>query len=707
MRRFVRFIVCLAVLCPALLLVPLAAQENPLPPRAEKNPKVLSRHGHTRTDDYYWLNQRENPKVIAYLQAENAYTDAVLQHTKPLQEKLYQEMVGRLKQTDQSLPYFVDGYWYYTRFEAGKSYALRCRRKGNMQAREEIMLDGNRMAQGHSYFGLADVKVSPDNRLLAYGVDFVSRRQYRLRFRDLASGRDLADEIPLTGGQVEWAADSRTVLYSVIDDTLRPYKIMRHTLGTPAARDSVVYEEKDSTFNTELKRSRSKQYIFIHCTSTLTKETLLVDSARPAAPPRVFHPRTRGLDYAVDHYAGRFLIRTNHRAVNFRLMTASEGKTGIDEWQEFIPHRDDVLLESFIPFRRFLLLEERSQGLTRLRVLPWEEREGWLVDFADPAYIVRPGINPEPEADTFRFVYSSLTTPPGTYEINTKDRSRKLLKQEEILGGFKAENYECRRITARAHDGVQVPISLVYRKGLDPSRSHPLFLYAYGSYGISSEPGFNSNIISLLDRGMIYAIAHIRGGQEMGRRWYEDGKLLKKINTFTDFICCAEHLVRYGYTSPDKLCISGGSAGGLLMGAVVNLQPDLFKAVVAAVPFVDVVTTMLDESIPLTTGEYDEWGNPNQAEYYDYMLSYSPYDNVRPKHYPAMLVTTGLHDSQVQYWEPAKWVARLRTLKLDKNPLLLYTNMTAGHGGASGRFERLRETARNYAFMLDQLDIRE
>ena len=694
----------------ALLLFPAATwgQELPQPPLAEKIKKELTIHGHTRSDPYYWLNERANPKVIDYLKAENAYTNAVMKPTFMLQENLYKELVGRKKQNDVSVPYGENGYCYYTRYVEGKNYPLYCRKKSTMQGREEVMLDGNRMAEDKTYFSIGDVEVSPDNTLLAYSVDNVSRRQYKIHFKSLKSGKVYAENIPMTTGQIVWANDSKTVFYPVIDpETLRPYKICRHTLGTAAKKDMEIYNEKDQTFNAYLAKSRSRKYIFITLQSTLTSEYRYLDAGQPRGEFKVFQPRSRGLLYDIDHLGDYFYIRTNDQARNFRLMEATAEKTGREDWRELIPHRDDVLLEDYALFNDYLVLGERRTGLTQIRVIPWGQTEGYYLEFPEQTYMAAIRPVPEPATDLLRFSYQSPITPDSTYDFNMKTKERTLLKQSEVLGGYKPENYQTERLLAPGHDGTMVSISLVYKKGIKRSGDNPLLLQGYGAYGYSSDPGFNSNVLSLLDRGFIFAIAHVRGGQEMGRYWYEDGKLFKKINTFTDFISCAEYLVRHQYTCPARLCAMGGSAGGLLMGAIVNLQPDLFHAVIAAVPYVDVVTTMLDASIPLTTAEYDEWGDPNRPDCYEYMLSYSPYDNVRAKAYPALLVTTGLHDSQVQYFEPAKWVAKLRVTKTDRNPLLLKTNMEAGHGGASGRFLRLREVAFQYAFLLDQLGIKE
>jgi len=697
----------LAVLFVAVLAVPAVAQDAPQPPLAEKIRKELAIHGQTRLDEYYWLNERANPKVVEYLKAENAYADAMMKSTEPLQEKLYNEMIGRIKQTDMSVPYFENGYWYYNRFEAGKDYAVYCRKAKTLKAKEEVLLDGNKMAAGHSYFSIGGFAVSPDNAVLAYGVDTVSRRQYKLYFKNLKTGKIYPEEITMTAGFAVWANDNKTVFYPVIDESLRLYKIFRHVLGTPAKSDVEIFHEKDATFELSLDQSRSKKYIFIVSGSTLTTEYRYLDASQPLAEFAMFQPRTRGLEYSVDHLGDKFYVLTNDQALNFRLMEAAPGRTALADWREIIPHRPDVYLQGFNLFKEFLVLSERKGGLSQIRVIPWGEKDGYYLEFPDKAYVAYATPTPEPGTDLLRYGYQSLTTPATVYEFNMKTRQQTVLKQQEVLGGYKPENYATERLIAPAYDGTLVPISLVYRKGARDKEPAHLLLYGYGSYGATTDPGFNIMRISLMDRGFVIALAHIRGGSEMGRAWYEGGKLFKKMNTFTDFISCGEYLVRHGYTIPDRLFAQGGSAGGLLMGAVVNLRPDLFKGVIAAVPFVDVLTTMLDPSIPLTTSEYDEWGNPNDPAAYEYMMNYSPYDNVRPKAYPALLVTTGLHDSQVQYWEPAKWVARLRVTKTDRNPLILKTNLEAGHGGASGRFRRLRETAFQYAFILDLAGIKD
>lgn len=694
----------------AALTVPACrkAEVGPKPPTAEVVPQTLTTHGHARVDNYYWLRERENPKVIAYLTAENDYLKASLKRTEPLQEKLYNEIVGRIKQTDMSVPFRDRGYIYYVRFEEGKEYPVYCLKKDAPEAAEEVLLNVNQMAEGHAYFQVSGLEVSPDQNLLAYGEDTVSRRLYTLRFKNLATGDPLPDAIPNTLGPAAWAADNKTVYYTLKDTTtLRPYLIRRHILGTDPASDRDVFTETDETFESYVATSKSKKFLFIVSESTLSTEYRFLDASKPDGAWKVVEPRERDHEYHLEHLGDKLYIMTNWQAKNFRLMETPVGRTAKENWVEVIPHRSDVLLEGFELFAGHLVLQERKGGLTQIRAVSWKDKAERAVDFGEAAYTAFIGQNPELDTDWLRYGYSSLTTPDSTYDYNLKTGEKKLLKRQEVLGGFDPSNYVVERLSATAGDGVQVPVSLVARRGFAKNSDNPLLLYGYGSYGYSTDADFNSAVLSLLDRGFIFAIAHIRGGQELGRSWYEDGKLLKKKNTFTDFIACAEHLVAAGITKPAKLFAMGGSAGGLLMGAVVNLRPDLFKGVIAAVPFVDVMTTMLDATIPLTTSEYDEWGNPNVKESYDYMLSYSPYDNVEAKDYPAMLVTTGLHDSQVQYWEPAKWVAKLRAVKTGRTPLYLLTNMEAGHGGASGRFRQYRETAVEYAFLLDLAGIRE
>ncbi|MCB0689221.1 MAG: S9 family peptidase [Saprospiraceae bacterium] len=669
-------------------------------PTVAKKPKNLTIHGDTRVDPYYWLNDRENPEVVKYLEEENDYKDKMLAHTVKLQDDLFNEIIGRIKQTDMSVPYLENGYYYITRYEEGKEHPIYARKKESLDAAEEIMLEVNEMASGYDFYLIGGRSVSPDNQVLAFGEDTLSRRIYTLRFKDLETGEMLPDVIQNTTGQAVWANDNKTVYYTRKDDALRPFKIFRHILGTSADDDVEIYHEKDETFNTVVQKSRSGKYIIIGSYATLSNEYRILDADHPEEEFTVFLPREPKHEHFIAHGDGKFYIRTNWGgASNFRLMETDEHKTGKENWKEIIPHRPDVLLDDIDVFKNFLVVSERVDGITKISVRK-KDGDAHYIDFNEETYTAYTSVNHEYNTDVVRVAFTSLTTPNTTYDYDMNTQQLTLLKQQEVVGDFSPDNYHAERIYATARDGVKVPISLVYRKGFTKDGSQPLLLYGYGSYGYSIDPTFNAARLSLLDRGFVFAIAHIRGGQEMGRQWYENGKFFKKKNTFTDFIDCAEHLVSDNYTQPKNLFALGGSAGGLLMGAVVNMAPELFKGVIAAVPFVDVVTTMLDESIPLTTGEYDEWGNPNQADYYAYMKSYSPYDNVEPKEYPAMLVTTGLHDSQVQYWEPAKWVAKLRDLRNDQNLLLLHTDLASGHSGQAGRFQSLHELAREYAFLI-------
>jgi len=671
------------------------------PPTAKKVAKELTIHGDTRIDNYYWLNEREDPEVIAYLEAENEYKDKMLEHTKEFQEKLFEEMKGRIKEEDQSVPYKDNGYFYMTRYEEGQEYPIYSRKKETLEAPEEVMLNVNEMAEPYDFYNVAGLSVSPDNKLLAFGVDTLSRRIYTLKFKNLETGEILEDEIPGTQAGYAWANDNLTIFYVAKDpQTLRGYKIMKHKLGESAEQDEEIFVEEDETYFSYVYRTKSDKYIIIGSTTTLSQEYRILEADNPDGQFRVFQPRERGLEYDIAHFEDKFYIRTNMDAKNFRLMEVAENATNKENWKEVIPNRDDVLLEGMDIFKDYLVLSERKNGITQIRVRPWSGEEHYI-DFPEEAYVAYTSVNPQFDTEQLRLGYQSMTTPNTTYDYNMRTKEFNMLKQQEVLGDFDPSNYETERVMIEARDGAKVPVSIVYRKGFEKNGKSPLLLYGYGSYGASMDPSFSSARLSLLDRGFAYAIAHIRGGEEMGRQWYEDGKLLNKKNTFTDFIDVGEWLLENNYTNQEKLFAMGGSAGGLLMGAVVNMRPDMWKGVVAAVPFVDVVTTMLDESIPLTTFEYDEWGNPNNKEYYEYIKSYSPYDNVEAKDYPAMLVTTGLHDSQVQYWEPAKWVAKLREMKTDNNPLIMHTNMEAGHGGASGRFRRLKETAMQYAFVLD------
>ena len=667
---------------------------------------LISPHGDVRIDKYFWLNKRDDPEVMKALKAENAFTDLVMAHTEELQTQLYDEIVGRIKKDDSSVPYKKDGFYYYSRYEKEKEYPFYCRKKESMDNPEDVMLDVTKMAEGFSFYNVGGMAVSTNNSLLAYSVDTVSRRKYSICFKDLETGDILEDIIPNSSGSISWANDNKTIFYVVRhEETLLPYKVYTHKLGTDVSEDKVVYEEKDNTFSTSCYKTKSKRYILISISSTLTTEFRFLDADHPDDDFRIIHPRERDLEYYIDHFKGHFYIRTNFKAKNFRLMKTSVNKTGKSNWTEVIPHRKDVLLEDFEIFSDFLVLSEKKFGLSQLRVKAWQGDADYYIGFDEETYDSWISINPDFKSKVLRFGYTSLTTPRSTYDFDMFTQERSLLKRDEVVGDFDPSNYEAKRLFAVAGDGTSVPVSIVFRKGIKRDGNNPLWITGYGSYGYSYDPYFSSVRLSLLDRGFIFAIAHIRGGQEMGRSWYEDGKLLKKKNTFTDFIDCVEFLIKESYTSPEKVFASGGSAGGLLMGAVVNMRPELFRGIIADVPFVDVVTTMLDESIPLTTGEYDEWGNPNDKEYYDYMKSYSPYENVQAKAYPAMLITTGYHDSQVQYWEPAKWVAKLREVKTDNHLLIFKIHIDYGHGGASGRFQKYKEVALAYAFVLDQLKI--
>ncbi len=681
---------------------PVADRGEVVPPVAPQQDKMLVMHGDTRIDPFYWMNNRNDPRVIDYLEAENAFLRSAIAHTEGLQEALFAEMKGRIRQDDQSAPVYRNGYYYYTRYETGGEYPIYCRRQGSMEAQEEVMLDVNQLAEPHPYYRVGDFDVSPDNRWLVFTADTVGRRQYTILVKDLFNGDMAATGISYAGGTVVWANDSRTYFFNAIEPgTLRYHRIYRHG-REPEGEPEVVYEEADDTFYyIQVSRTKDNRYLTVVANSTLSNEVWLLDADRPGGAFRVFQPRQRDLLYRVWSYNGRFYVLTNHQATNFRLMEVRGRHTGLTHWQEVIAHREEVLLEHIEVFDDFLVVQERKGGLRHMRIINKVSGQHHYLPFHEEAYTAHIGANPEMSTQVLRYNYTSLTTPNTSYDYHMLSGEQVLVKQQEVLGDFDPDNYTTLRYQVPARDGALVPLTIVYRKGLQKDGSSPLLLYAYGSYGSSADPRFNVNALSLIDRGFVYGIAHVRGGQELGRMWYEDGKLLNKKNTFYDFIDCADFLVEKGYTHPDALFASGGSAGGLLMGAVINMRPELFQGVIASVPFVDVVTTMLDESIPLTTAEYDEWGNPNDPLYYHYMLSYSPYDNVVRQKYPNMLVTSGLHDSQVQYWEPTKWVARLRKHQEGDGKILLYTNMEAGHGGASGRFRRLRELALEYAFLLD------
>ena len=678
--------------------------ENIEPPIAAKKDTVLEKHGDKRVDPYYWLNDRENPEVIQYLKDENEYYQKMTAHTQTLQKDLFAEMKSRIKEDDESVPYLYNGYYYITRFEKGKEYPIFSRKKGSLTAKEEILFNCNEMAKGHSYFNLGGLNISEDNKLASFSTDLVGRRIYTLQVKNLETGEILADKVENVSGAAVWANDNKTLFYTTKDKvTLRSDKIHKHVLGGDAKSDELIFHEKDETFTIYIAKTKSKKFLVINSSSTLTSEFQILDANKPSDKFKVFQPRTRGLEYDIAHFNDHFYIVTNKdKATNFKVMKTPDNATTKENWVDVIPHNDAVLIEGIEIFKNYLVVEERSNGLNKIRVMPWDGSGEYYLPFEIETYSAYVGTNVDFDTEILRYGYQSLATPSSVIDFNMRTKTKQVMKEQAVLGGkFDKNNYKEERVWATATDGTKVPISLVYRKEVKKDGNNPLLQYAYGSYGHSMEPNFDSTILSLLDRGFIYAIAHIRGGEDMGRQWYEDGKLLKKKNTFTDFIDCSKYLIDQKYTNPKKLYAQGGSAGGLLMGAVVNMAPELYNGVLAGVPFVDVVTTMLDETIPLTTGEYDEWGNPNDKEYYDYMKSYSPYDNLKAQDYPNMLVTTGLHDSQVQYWEPAKWVAKLRTIKTDKNLLFLDTNMDAGHGGASGRFEALKELAKEFSFLLD------
>jgi oligopeptidase B len=679
-------------------------------PVAKKIPHRLEKHGDVRIDNYYWLNDRENPEVIDYLNKENAYREFVMKETEGLQKKLFDEMVGRIKKDDSSVPYFLEGWWYYTRYEGEKEYPIYCRKKEALSAPEEIMLDVNELAKGHAYYQVGGVSVRPDKNMIAFGVDTVSRRIFTIHFKDLETGEILPETIANTTGGATWAEDGKTLFYSRKNETtLRSERILKHKLGTKSELDKEVYYEADETFQCGVYKSKSKKYIIIGSSATLSDEYRYVDATTPDQPFKLFQPRERNLEYGIAHFDDHWYIRTNKDgATNFKVMRTPTSATTKENWTDLLPHNPKIYIEGMELFKNYFVVEERSNGLTQMRVQQWDEKEPYFIDFGEETYTAYLGTNPDFNSEVLRYGYTSLTTPNSVIDYNMRTREKTILKEQEVVGGYDKTLYASQRIWAPAADGKLIPISLVYKKELKKDFGNPLLLYGYGSYGVTIDPTFSSTRLSLLDRGFVFAIAHIRGGQYLGRDWYEDGKFLNKKNTFTDFIACAEHLVAQKYTTKAQLFAEGGSAGGLLIGAVVNLRPDLFAGVIAAVPFVDVVTTMLDESIPLTTGEYDEWGNPNDKTYYDYMLSYSPYDQVKKADYPAMLITTGLHDSQVQYWEPAKWIAKLRDYRTNKDkPLLMFCNMETGHGGASGRFEVYKETAMEYAFLLDLAGVSE
>lgn len=687
-------------------------KQNITPPIAEKNPTILTKFGDVRIDDYYWMKltdeqkmekkpDEHTQKVVAYLEAENKYREDMMSHLSGFQENLFEEIKGRIKQDDASVPFRSNGYFYITRYETGQEYPIYSRKKGSLDSQEEIMLDVNELSKSYSYYNVSARKISPDNKILAYGEDTVSRRQYTLRFKNLESGEMYQDSITNTTGTAIWANDNKTVFYTRKDEALRSYKIYKHLLGTDESADIEVFHEKDDTYNAFVFKTKSDKYIVIGSWATLSQEFYTLPADQPNEALTIFQKRENRLEYSISHFNDKWYIRTNKDgAKNFKIMTANEDATEKEQWTDLISHRDEAFVEGMDFFTDYMVINERIEGISKMRIMPWDGGDHYI-DFGESAYTSSPGVNMESDTEILRVGFTSMTTPNTVYDYNMKSRQLTMMKQQEVIGDFKPEDYESERIMVEARDGVRVPVSVVYKKGYKKDGSEPLLLYAYGSYGYSIDPYFSSVRLSLLDRGFGYAIAHIRGGQELGRDWYENGKFLKKMNTFTDFIDVGEYLVKNKYAAKNQLFAMGGSAGGMLMGGIANMRPDLWAGIVAAVPFVDVVTTMLDDSIPLTTGEYDEWGNPNDEIYYRYMKTYSPIDNVEKKDYPSILITTGYHDSQVQYWEPAKWIAKLRDLKTDNNPLLMYCNMETGHGGASGRFQKYKEVAMEYAYLLD------
>ncbi len=693
----------LVALWPVVLVgqqAPATAPATLTPPVAAVRPHRFDEHGTVRIDNYYWLKDRKDPEVIRYLEDENAYTKAVMAHTEPLQERLYEELKGRVQQNDQSVPFREGNYFYYTRLVDGKNYPIYARKRGALTAPEEIMIDVNALAEGKSTYIVRAWDVSSAEDILAFAADTTGGRVSSIRFKNLRTGEMLSDVIPRSIGGLAWAEDNRTIFYTKPDSvSVRPYQVYRHKLGTPAATDQMVYEDRDEQYYVGVSKTKSRGYIMIQSSQTMATEYSYIRADQPDAPFKVLFPRERGHEYSASHFGDYFYVLTNDHAKNFRLMRTPVARPSRANWEEVIPHRADVLLEDFEFFKDFLVLSERKDGLVQLRVRPWTGKGEYYLDFGEPAYLAFVSTNREFDTPLLRYVYTSLTTPSSSYDYDMRTRQRTLLKRDQILGGFDPSNYVTERFYTTARDGARVPVSIVYRKGM--MRPAPLLLTGYGSYGSSSDPTFSSDRLSLLDRGFAFAIAHIRGGSEMGRAWYENGRQLQKKNTFNDFVDVADDLIKRGYTSSDRLFAVGRSAGGLLMGAVVNMRPELFRGVIAGVPYVDVITTMSDSTIPLTTGEYDEWGNPNDSTFYRYMLSYSPYDNVERKAYPNMLITAGLYDTQVLYVEPAKWTAKLRAMKTDTNRLILRTNMEAGHAGASGRYKRWRDVAFEYAFLLD------
>lgn len=673
-----------------------------LPPSAKKIPKELKKFDSKRVDNYFWLKNRDDPKVIEYLEKENHYFKKMTSDTEDFQQTIYNEIKKKIKEDDQSVPYFLNGYWYLTKYQKNKNYPIYLRRKSDLNSKDQILFDCNLLAEGYEYFNLSNIKISPNNKFAAYSVDTLSRRLYTIRIKNLQTGEVLNDQIINTSGGFAWANDNKTLFYTNRDsDTLRNDKILRHVIGTKSKDDKIVFHEKDNTFYTSVSKSKSNKFIIISSHSTLTSEFQYLDANKPLDKFRLFNQRKRGLEYSINHYEKYFYIITNiDNAKNYKLMKTPIGGTEYENWINVIDHRKDVLIEGIDIFKNYLVISERANGLNRINIRKWDDSENYYLDFKSETFSSYTTTNVDFDTNILRYGFNSLTQPPSIIDFNMSSKEKTIRKQQKVLDdNFKIKNYISERIWSQSEDGTKIPISLVYKKGLIKNNKNPLLLYGYGSYGNTIDPYFSISRLSLLDRGFVFAIAHVRGSEYLGREWYDEGKLLKKINTFKDFITCTKHLISEGYTNTNQTYAYGGSAGGLLMGSVINMEPELYNGVIAAVPFVDVLTTMLDETIPLTTGEYDEWGNPNNEEFYNYMLSYSPYDNVKKMKYPNLLVTTGLYDSQVQYWEPAKWVAKLRELKEGENLLLLKTNMDSGHGGASGRFDALKEVAREYVFL--------
>ena len=673
-----------------------------LPPSAKKIPKELKRFESKRVDNYFWLKNRDDSEVIEYLEKENDYFKKMTSNTEDFQEIIYKEIKNKIKEDDQSVPYFLNGYWYLTKYQKNKNYPIYLRRKSDLNSKDQILFDCNLLADGYEYFNLSNIKISPNNKFAAYSIDTLSRRLYTIRIKNLQTGEVLNDQIINTSGGFAWANDNKTLFYTNRDsDTLRNDKILRHEIGTKSKDDKIVFHEKDNTFYTSVSKSKSNKFIIISSHSTLTSEFQFLDANKPLDNFRLFNQRKRGLEYSINHYEKFFYIITNiDNAKNYKLMKTPIGGTEYENWINVIDHRKDVLIEGIDIFKNYLVISERANGLNRINVRKWDDSESYYLDFKSETFSLYTTTNVDFDTNILRYGFNSLTQPPSIIDFNMSTKKKTIRKQQQVLDdNFKNKNYTSERIWSQSEDGTKIPISLVYKKGLIKNNKNPLLLYGYGSYGNTIDPYFSVSRLSLLDRGFVFAIAHVRGSEYMGREWYDEGKLLKKTNTFKDFISCTKHLISEGYTNTNQTYAYGGSAGGLLMGSVINMEPELYNGVIAAVPFVDVLTTMLDETIPLTTGEYDEWGNPNNEEFYNYILSYSPYDNIKKMKYPNLLVTTGLYDSQVQYWEPAKWVAKLRELKVGENLLLLKTNMDSGHGGASGRFDALKEVAREYVFL--------